>query len=944
LPALLGAVLALLFAKSFSPHFVLFSNDGPLGLMAATENQFPARFSGTWRPLGWLGGEAPAAAVTVSNLLLTVCSPVCYLKFYAPFALLFTGFCAWLFFRQLRFNGLACVGGGLAAALNMHFFSVACWGQGTWDISAGMTFLALAIISTPAIRQLWVRGVLAGLAVGMAVMEGFDVGAILSVFVGVFVLFHGLTEQGSVGRRLARVFALESLVVCFAAFIAVHTVSTLVFTQVEGISGNKQDEQTKEGRWIPNTRWSLPKLETLQILIPGVFGYRTGQHIDTPDHSYAYWGSIGEDPKIPQLESSDSKEREKALVELNVPEDIRRAVMEGDTVSRRSAIERVLQLSGATRRFTGTGEYAGVLVTLLAIFGLTTAFRREGSGLTAPERKAVWYWGAAALFCLAAAWGRYSFVYALLYRLPYFSTIRNPIKFLHPFQIAWVILAAYGLESLCRRNLKAGVQRTEFVLIHVAQWWKKSAGFEKKWVTALGLLVGAAAVGVMIYGAARNDLTHHLEKVGFAPQNAAIVAGFSFTEALWFVVILSLSALALAGMLSGAWTGAAMRWAGVYLGVILIFDLARADSYWVHYIDADEKLALNPVTEYLGDKPYEHRVIGRLEPFGPGSGIMPGIGQLYYVWLQSDFPYHNIQSLDFAQMPRVPDRDRAYAKALQLTGTELERTDLFPATRMWELTNTRFIVGPASTVELVNDRVPEAQRSLHVVSLLNIVRKPSARQMVDYSDSTVVTSDKGAYALLEYDEALPRAKLYADWKTPPNDATVLSNLVSRDFHPDHEVMISDDTPIAHAPTDPKADPGTVRITDYQPKHIALAADVKSPAVLLLNDRIAPDWKVYVDGQSNPVLRCNYIMRGVYLTPGQHTVDFRFQPPIRTLYFNIAALCVGLLVSGFAFATNRPGKNPAAVIAAEPVPAPPPAPPPSAKSPREKPSNRQKARR
>ena len=56
--------------------------------------------------------------------------------------------------------------------------------------------------------------------------------------------------------------------------------------------------------------------------------------------------------------------------------------------------------------------------------------------------------GAAALFSILAAWGRFGFLYALLYRLPYFSTIRNPIKFLHPFQILWIILAGYGLEVL----------------------------------------------------------------------------------------------------------------------------------------------------------------------------------------------------------------------------------------------------------------------------------------------------------------------------------------------------------------------------------------------------------------------------------------------------------------------------------------------------------------
>ena len=36
--------------------------------------------------------------------------------------------------------------------------------------------------------------------------------------------------------------------------------------------------------------------------------------------------------------------------------------------------------------------------------------------------------------------------------------------------------------------------------------------------------------------------------------------------------------------------------------------------------------------------------------------------------------------------------------------------------------------------------------------------------------------------------------------------------------------------------------------------------------------------VTVDGQPAHLLRCNYIMRGVYLTPGRHSIEFRFRTP------------------------------------------------------------------
>ena len=68
-------------------------------------------------------------------------------------------------------------------------------------------------------------------------------------------------------------------------------------------------------------------------------------------------------------------------------------------------------------------------------------------------------------------------------------------------------------------------------------------------------------------------------------------------------------------------------------------------------------------------------------------------------------------------------------------------------------------------------------------------------------------------------------------------------------------------------------------------------------MLLLNDRFDPNWKVRVDGKPETLLRCNYIMRGVYLTPGAHTVEFRFQPPVGPLYVSLAAIGVGLVLLG-----------------------------------------------
>src|SRR5205807_4751907 len=129
-----------------------------------------------------------------------------------------------VFFWQLKLSRLACFIGGLAAALNSGFFSTACWGVGQQILAAGWSFLAVAaIVSTPP-RWGWVKFILAGLAVGMVVMEGADVGALISVFVAAFGVFWGLSSEGPIAKRVVRGFGGVAVITIFAFLMAAQTI------------------------------------------------------------------------------------------------------------------------------------------------------------------------------------------------------------------------------------------------------------------------------------------------------------------------------------------------------------------------------------------------------------------------------------------------------------------------------------------------------------------------------------------------------------------------------------------------------------------------------------------------------------------------------------------------------------------------------------------------
>src|ERR1035437_8124564 len=228
-----AAVLGVLFWRSFLPDYVHFSNDGPLGQQNADWLKLPAAMTGMWDDLNDVGFAAGAFTPNVTALIKFALGPVGYAKFYAPVALFIPGLGAWTFFRTLKLTSLAAMLGALAAMLSSTYFAGACWGVAAVEIALGVGFFALALAvantsETPWFVR-WTRLALAGLCVGVNVMEAADVGALYSLFIAAFVLFKSLAEDaGTIFTKAARGVGRVAIMAGFAGFIATQTVVALV--------------------------------------------------------------------------------------------------------------------------------------------------------------------------------------------------------------------------------------------------------------------------------------------------------------------------------------------------------------------------------------------------------------------------------------------------------------------------------------------------------------------------------------------------------------------------------------------------------------------------------------------------------------------------------------------------------------------------------------------
>ena len=378
-----------------------------MGALTAEQGLTLHGITGAWADLNWIGTRLASASPNLTTLLSLSLGPVAISKFYAPISLLILGFSAWFLFGQLGFAQPVRLLGALAVALNTDPFSYACWGLASITLALAAAFFALAAVAKappPRSPAFWQRILLGGLAVGLGIMEGFDVGAIMSLYVAAFILLQQWVQGGPTPPRtkLIRAVMCVGVLAIFAAFASARTLSELIGTQIKGVAVVQEKQQSPTEQWDWATQWSLPKVETLRLIIPGLFGYR----MDTPEGG-RYWGSVGRQPGWEQHHQG-------------------------------------------TIRHSGSGFYAGVLVVLVGFWPCSMCSSAT-RGFTTGSEAEYTILGRGQPGVASAGLRPHAPFYQFFYALPFFSTIRNPVKFCHPLFISLTILFAYGLDGLYRQ-------------------------------------------------------------------------------------------------------------------------------------------------------------------------------------------------------------------------------------------------------------------------------------------------------------------------------------------------------------------------------------------------------------------------------------------------------------------------------------------------------------
>jgi len=126
------------------------------------------------------------------------------------------------------------------------------------------------------------------------------------------------------------------------------------------------------------------------------------------------------------------------------------------------------------------------------------------------------------------------------------------------------------------------------------------------------------------------------------------------------------------------------------------------------------------------------------------------------------------------------------------------------------------------------------------------------------------------------------------------------------FKPDSTVIIDkrfksmiDSVSISTTPN------GTITLQSYAPNKLVYTSNTPNNQIAVFSEIYYKDgWNAYVDDELHPYFRANYILRGMVIPKGKHTIIFKFEPQLYTTGESIAMvssiLLILLVVAGFAY--------------------------------------------
>jgi hypothetical protein len=248
----------------------------------------------------------------------------------------------------------------------------------------------------------------------------------------------------------------------------------------------------------------------------------------------------------------------------------------------------------------------------------------------------------------------------------------------------------------------------------------------------------------------------------------------------------------------------------------------------------------------------------------------------------SDFP-HNVIAFNFGLYEA-----RGYDVPILRRYDRLWRREVIPG-------SNSVAAGFADIPLVLGDVTPRALRTLRLLGVTHVLG-PSGTPPLHVSGLSPPVYQGPDARVYTVEGALPRAWFAGRQQVVDGDAAAL-DAVTRPGLDRRRIAVTERRLAGIPDAGAAGATGTAAITHYGDELVTLRSRSSGPGLVVLSDNQYPGWKATVDGRDARVERVEYVLRGVRVPSGTHTIEMRYEP----LSWRIGAIVsllslVGLVVA------------------------------------------------
>ena len=166
-----------------------------------------------------------------------------------------------------------------------------------------------------------------------------------------------------------------------------------------------------------------------------------------------------------------------------------------------------------------------------------------------------------------------------------------------------------------------------------------------------------------------------------------------------------------------------------------------------------------------------------------------------------------------------------------------------------------------------------------------------------------VAHQAGESVVLELGTVLPKAFFVNEVESTLNPRQAMDFIKKPEFDPATEAVVLSES----VPTSVYDSLATIRVTHYDAHRIEIQSVRSQPGFMILSEIYYEDgWKATLNGEELPIYRTNYLLRGVEVPVGEHTIEFVYAPDwVNTVQFistganaMVLVVTIGFVVMGY----------------------------------------------